>query len=103
MHLLVRVIALTLVAALLVVAGTVVARIFLKCPLCGRVRKDGPLPDFVCGQVSIRKHQNRQWSAALPGHGPVLFFSKESALEYAIRQLDYELSKSIRTIAAQHS
>jgi hypothetical protein len=47
--------------------------------------------------VSVRKHQNQQWSAALSGHDPVLFFSKESALEYAIRELDFEMPET-----AQH-
>jgi hypothetical protein len=103
MDLLIRLIVLTVVAISFVAAGALVARSFLQCPLCGRARKDGPLRDFVCGQVSIRKHQNRQWSAALPGHDPVLFFSKESALEYAIWQLDFELSRKNRFTATLHS
>jgi hypothetical protein len=103
MDLLVRVIVLAAVAVSLVVAGVIVARTFLKCPLCGRVRKDGPLPDFACGLVSIRKNQNRQWAATLPAHGTVLFFSKESALEYAIRELDFEVITQNRAEAARHS
>jgi hypothetical protein len=90
---LVRIITLTVFAFVLVAAGAVLARFLLACPFCGRTRKDGPLPGFTCGEVRVRKDHNRQWAASLPGHGPILFTSKESALEYVAKELTFELAR----------
>jgi hypothetical protein len=89
---LVRIGVLTVFVLALLAAGAVLSRIFLACPFCGRTRKDGPLPGFTCGEVRVRKDHNRQWAVSLPGHGLVLFTTKESALEYIAKELTFELS-----------
>jgi hypothetical protein len=88
----------------LVAIGAVLARFFLACPFCRRTRKHGPMPDFTCGGVTIRGDEKGQWVARVPGHGPMLLLSRESALEYALKQVIYELNtRPEKAEAARHA